>query len=163
MYKKHSRHIVPILKWRQPLDSAAPRQNQELEWKPKSWNNEFRFVFTRKKIKKPQKGPLQLDLFEPLDLNYEYKVIVTNKTETAKSVVLFHNGRGSQESIFGDAKTDTALGVIPCKRLLSNQVFTLASMMAHNFSREMQMIAHPVATRAKPKRPSALQENKTKP
>ena len=127
----------------------------ETQWKPESWNTQFRFVFTRKKVKKPQKGPLQLDLFEPLDLNYEYKVIVTNKTESAKSVVLFHNGRGSQESIFGDAKTDTALGVIPCKRLSSNQVFTLASMMAHNFSREMQMVAHPAATRAKPKRPSA--------
>ena len=127
----------------------------ETQWKSKSWNTEFRYVFTRKKIKKPQKGPLQLDLFEPLDLNYEYKVIVTNKIESAKSVVLFHNGRGSQESIFGDAKTDTALGVIPCKRLSSNQVFTIASMMAHNFSREMQMVAHPAATRAKPKRPSA--------
>ncbi len=34
-----------------------------------------------------------MDLFEPLDLNYEYKVIVTNKNESAKSVVLFHNGR----------------------------------------------------------------------
>ena len=127
----------------------------ETQWKPKSWNTEFRFVFTRKKIKTPQKGPLQLDLFEPLDLNYEYKVIVTNKTEAAKSVVLFHNGRGSQESIFGDAKTDTALGVIPCKRLSSNQIFTIASMMAHNFSREMQMVAHPAATHAKPKRPAA--------
>lgn len=53
----------------------------EIQWKPKSWNTEFRFVFTRKKIKKPQKGHLQLDLFKPLDLNYEYKVIVTNKNE----------------------------------------------------------------------------------
>jgi len=127
----------------------------ETQWKPKSWNAEFRYVFIKKKVKSPQKGPLQLDLFEPLNLNYEYKVIVTNKTESAKSVVLFHNGRGSQESIFGDAKTDTALGVIPCKRLSSNQVFTLASMMAHNFSKEMQMVAHPAVTRAKPKRPTA--------
>ena len=127
----------------------------ETQWKPETWNAEFRFVFTRKKIKKPQKGPLQLDLFVPLDLNYEYKVIATNKTESAKAVVLFHNGRGSQESIFGDAKTDNGLGVIPCKRLSSNQVFTLASMMAHNLSREMQMIAHPAARRTKPKRPSA--------
>lgn len=127
----------------------------ETQWKPKAWNTAFRFVFTRKKVKKQQKGPLQLDLFVPLDLDYEYKVIVTNKIESAKSVVLFHNGRGSQEAIFGDAKTDTALGVIPCKRLSSNQVFTLASMMAHNFSREMQMVAHPAATRAKPKRPAA--------
>ena len=127
----------------------------ETQWKPLSWNTEFRFVFTRKKVKKQQKGPLQLDLFVPLDSDYEYKVIVTNKTESAKSVVLFHNGRGSQEAIFGDAKTDTGLGVIPCKRLSSNQVFTLASMMAHNFSREMQMVAHPAASRVKPKRPAA--------
>jgi len=46
---------------------------------------------------------------------------------------------------------DIALGVIPCKRLSSNQVFTLAAIMAHNFSRGMQMVAHPVATRAKSK------------
>jgi hypothetical protein len=127
----------------------------ETQWKPKSWSTEFRFVFTRKKVKKPQKGALQLDLFEPVSRDYQYKVIVTNKTESAKAVVLFHNGRGSQESIFGNAKNDTALGVIPCKRLSANQVFTLASMMAHNFSKEMQMLAHPAATRAKSKRPTA--------
>lgn len=42
-----------------------------------------------------------------------------------------------------------------CKRLEANQVFTLASMMAHNFSREMQMVAHPAASKAKAKRPAA--------
>lgn len=127
----------------------------ETKWKPKSWNKEFRFVFTRKKHKKAFKGALQLDLFEPLDHEYQYKMFVTNKTESAKAVVLFHNGRGSQEAIFGNAKNSTALGNIPCKRLAANQVFTLSSMMAHNFSQEMQMIAHPAAGRAKPKRPSA--------
>jgi len=127
----------------------------ETQWKPKSWNTEFRFVFTRKKVKKPQKGALQLDLFEPVSRDYQYKVIVTNKTQSAKAVVLFHNGRGSQEAIFGNAKNDTALGIIPFKRLAANQVFTLASMMAHNFSKEMQMLAHPAAGRARPKRPAA--------
>lgn len=127
----------------------------ETSWKPKSWDTEFRFVFTRKKFKKARKGPLQLDLFEPVDRDYQYKVVVTNKIESAKAVVLFHNGRGSQESIFGNAKNDTALSVIPCKRLVANQVFTLSSMMAHNFSQEMQMLSHPAANRAKPKRPSA--------
>ncbi len=127
----------------------------ETHWKPKSWDTEFRFIFTRKKVKKALKGPLQLDLFEPVDREFQYKVVVTNKPETAKAVVLFHNGRGSQEAIFGNAKNDTALSVIPCKRLVANQVFTLSSMMAHNFSQEMQMIAQPAAGRAKPKRPSA--------
>ncbi|MCP4141389.1 MAG: hypothetical protein GY755_14090 [Chloroflexi bacterium] len=123
----------------------------ETQWKPKSWNTEFRFVFTIKKIKKALKGPLQLNLFEPVHREYQYKVVITNKTESAKAVVEFHNGRGSQEAIFGNAKTDTGLGVIPCKRLIANQVFTLSSMMVHNFSQEMQMIAHPASGRAKPK------------
>jgi len=35
-------------------------------------------------------------------------LIVTNKTESAKAVVLFHNGRGSQESIFGNANGGTS-------------------------------------------------------
>ena len=99
---------------------------------------------------------LQLHLFEPRDFDYYYKVIVTNKPESAKSVVLFHNGRGSQERIFGDAKNDAALNVIPSKRLAGNQLFTLCAMMAHNLSREVQILAAPAAaTRALPKRPAA--------
>jgi hypothetical protein len=126
----------------------------ETEWKPKSWHSTFRFIFTRKKTKKQHKGPLQLHLFEPRDFNYDYKVIVTNKTESAKSVVLYHNGRGSQEGIFGNAKTDAALSVIPTKRLAGNQIFTLCAMMAHNLSRELQMLATPSTPKALPKRPA---------
>ena len=124
-------------------------------WKPKSWDSSYRFIFTRKKNRKQYKGPLQLHLFEPRDYNFDYKVIVTNKKESAKSVVLFHNGRGSQEAIFGDAKTDAALDVIPTRRLAGNQIFTLCSMMAHNLARELQMLASPAMPRALPKRPSA--------
>ena len=113
------------------------------------------FCFFRQKNKKPHKGPLQLHLFEPRDFIYDYKVIVTNKTESAKSVVLFHNGRGSQERIFGDAKNDAALDVLASKRLCGNQVYTLCSMMAHNLSREIQMLAAPPAPRAGSKRPAA--------
>jgi hypothetical protein len=127
----------------------------ETAWKPKSWDSAFRFIFTRKKTKKQYKGPIQLHLFEPRDFNYDYKVIVTNKSESAKTVVLFHNGRGSQEAIFGDAKNDAALDVIPTKRLAGNQIFTLCAMMAHNLSRELQMLAAPSASKALPKRPAA--------
>ena len=126
----------------------------ETTWKPKSWITTYRFIFTRKRHKKQHKGPLQLDLFEPRDFNYDYKVIVTNKTESAKTVVLFHNGRGSQEAIFGDAKTDAALNVIPCRRLAGNQIFTICAMMAHNLSREIQMLAQPSASRSLAKRPA---------
>ena len=127
----------------------------EADWKPKSWDESFRFIFTRKKNKKQRKGPLQLQLFEPVDFNYDYKVTVTNKTESTKNVVLFHNGRGSQEAIFGDAKNDTGLDMIPCRRLAANQVFTISAMMAHNLSREIQMLAKPSTPRALAKRPAA--------
>jgi hypothetical protein len=127
----------------------------ETQWKPKSWDSAFRFIFTRRKTKKQHKGPLQLHLFEPRDFNYDYKVIVTNKSESAKNVILFHNGRGSQEAIFGDAKNNAALDVIPTKRLTGNQIFTLCTMMAHNLSRELQILAAPPAPKALPKRPAA--------
>jgi hypothetical protein len=127
----------------------------ETQWKPKSWNTSYRFIFIRRKNKKQHKGPLQLHLFEPRDFNFDYKVMVTNKTESAKSLVLFHNGRGSQEAIFGDAKNHAGLDVIPSRRLAGNQIFTLCAMMAHNLSREIQMLATPAPLRAKPKRPAA--------
>ena len=98
---------------------------------------------------------MQLKLFESADYNYDYKVIVTNKLESSKNVVLFHNDRGSQEAIFGDAKTDTALNVIPCRRLVANQVYTISAMMAHNLSRKIQVLAQPAAPRALAKRPAA--------
>jgi hypothetical protein len=127
----------------------------ETQWKPKSWSGCFRFIFTRKKTKRQHKGPMQLDLFEPRGFNFDYRVLVTNKGGSAKSVVLFHHGRGGQEAIFGDAKNDTALDAIPTKRLVGNQIFTLCAMMAHNLSRELQMLAAPAAARALPKRPAA--------
>ncbi len=126
----------------------------ETHWKPKSWDASYRFLFIRNKVKTQRKGPLQLHLFEPRDLHFDYKVIVTNKTESAKNVVLFHNGRGTQETIFGEAKTNAALDALPSRRLAGNQIFTLCAMMAHNLSREIQMLASSPAPRSLPKRPA---------
>ena len=39
----------------------------EVEWKPKKWDRTFRHVCVRTKRKVQRKGPLQLDLFEPVD------------------------------------------------------------------------------------------------
>ena len=128
-----------------------------INWKPQSWDTSYRFIFTHRKTRKQHKGPIQLDLFEPRDVNFDYKVIVTNKREAAKAVVLSHNGRGSQEAIFGDTKTNCGLSVIATRKPAGNQIFTLCSMMAHNLSRQIQMIAAPAALRAMPKRPAALE------
>lgn len=127
----------------------------ECEWKPKSWTEDcVRLVLVRQCRRVQQKGPLQLDLFEPVDFVYEYQVIATNKTGSAKAVVYFHHGRGSQEKIFGESKQHAALEVLPSHWLHGNQVFTLAAMMAHNLGRELQMWLTTPLRRAQPKRPT---------
>jgi len=78
---------------------------------------------------------------------------VTNKTGSAKKVVLFHKGRGSWEGILGDAKNNAALDVIHSGPSAGNQIFTLCTMMiTQNLSREKQTRAAPSAQQAIPKR-----------
>ena len=52
----------------------------EMTWRPKKWELPARFVFLRQKSLLRRPGPLQLDLFEPRTTEYQYKVLVTNKT-----------------------------------------------------------------------------------
>ena len=126
----------------------------ESEWKPKSWDDSYRFLFVRTRKLVRRKGPLQLDLFIPRDFEYEYSVIATNKTTTARNVVEFHHGRGTQEKLLGEAKQHAALDVIAGRRLSTNRVFSLIGMLAHNLSREMQMIAAAPERGTLPKRPA---------
>lgn len=111
----------------------------ESDCKPDRWNRSYRVLVIRKRVRKQVKGPLQLDLFKPLAQDFEYKVIATNMEGDARDILLFHNGRGSQEKLFGEAKQHAALDVIASRRKVANQVFTLAGMLAHNLGRELQM------------------------
>ena len=115
----------------------------ELEWKPQSWARPARFVCVRTRVARRQAGPLQLDLFIPHDRGYEFKVIVTNKAVSAATVLAFHNGRGAQEAIFAQLKTQCQIDYVPCRRLVGNQIFLLAGVMAHNLGRELQMATRP--------------------
>jgi hypothetical protein len=124
------------------------------DWQAKCWDERYRFLFLRQKKQVRYKGPLQLDLYRPKDFDYDYKVIVTNKKSKAKSVLQFHNGRGVQEKLFGEGQQHTALGVIPTRRKIANQTFTIAGMLAHNLSRELQMAADLPALRQTAKRNS---------
>ena len=127
----------------------------ESDWKPASWPATYRFLFVRHKVQRQGKEPLQLDLFEPRDFDYDYRVVVTNKIASARSVLLFHQGRGSQEGIFAEAKQHAGLDLIPTRRLAGNQMITLCAMLAHNLGRQMQMLANPPSTYARAKRPAA--------
>ena len=81
-------------------------------------------------------------MFEPRDHKYEYKVIVTNKSVGPKKVLFFHNGRGSQEGIFGEAKTDCKIEYVPVRSLNGNQLYCIAGMITHNLSREIQIASN---------------------
>lgn len=108
-------------------------------WKPHCWDSRFRFIFIRTKTKKQQKGPVQLDLFVPYDTGYDFKVIVTNKTISAKRVAAYHEGRGSQEGIFAELKSHCHQDYIPVRSQCGNQLYLLAGLFAHNLMRELQM------------------------
>lgn len=111
----------------------------ECDWKPESWLIGFRILVIRQKKAVPTKGPLQLDLFEPKSREYQYQVIVTNKTTSARHVMEFHHGRGSQEGIFAETKSHCQLEYIPVRTLCGNQTYCLSAILAHNLTRELQM------------------------
>jgi len=125
--------------WWATRGSAGRGSHFEKRWKPKSWEQRARFLFIRNQVKTQAKAPVQLDLFEPVEEGYEFKVIVTNKKGLAGTVVRYHEGRGYQEKIFGEMKSQVQMDYIPARRRAANEVYLLCSMMAHNLARELQM------------------------
>ncbi|MCP4271365.1 MAG: IS1380 family transposase [Gammaproteobacteria bacterium] len=113
------------------------------KWKPKKWDSKYRFIFIRQKVKKLYKEPIQLDMFIPSEYGYDFKVIVTNKETTAKKVLMFHNGRGSQEGVFGELKSQGQMDYIAVRKLHGNQLYMMSAIMAHNLNREIQMLLKP--------------------
>lgn len=119
----------------------------ETQWKPKSWPRAFRFLLFRTRTKQQRKGPVQLDLFEPYQEGYEFKVTVTNKALGAAALAEYHGGRGSQEGVFGELKTQCQMDYIPVRTRAGNETYLLASLFAFNLIRELQMqLAPPVRT-----------------
>jgi hypothetical protein len=110
--------------------------------KPSSWNDRYRFVFIRSQNRQQMKGAIQLDLFIPYDYGYDFKVIVTNKPLSAKKALSFHNGRGAQEGVFAELKSQTQMDYVPTRRKAGNQVYLLSAVLAHNLNREMQMLCY---------------------
>ena len=106
----------------------------------KSWSiPRHRFIFVRQSCKVQNKEPLQLDLFLPHDFDYQYKAVVTNKSSGADNVVAYHEGRGSQEGLFAELKSQAALGYIPCNTWNANKLYMLCNVIAHNLTKELQM------------------------
>jgi len=111
----------------------------ETQWKPKSWDRRHRFVCIRQRSRKQHKEPVQLNLFIPYEYGYDFKVIITNKQFSAKKVLTYHNGRGAQEGLFAELKSQTQMDYVPTRNRAGNQVYLISAMLAHNLNREMQM------------------------
>src|SRR5690606_39747017 len=103
----------------------------------------YRCVGLRRRVRQPQAGPIQLDLFQPTDREYEFKVVLTNKDVGAQSILDYHDGRGAQEGHFAELKTDLPMEYLPSRRLVGNQVWLLSTLLAHALTRELQMCAAP--------------------
>jgi hypothetical protein len=112
----------------------------ELKWKPKAWSRRYRFLFVRSRSVIRDKEPVQLDLFVPQVYGYEFKVVITNKKIRAREVIRFHNGRGAQEGVFAELKSQGQLDYVPTQTLAGNQVFLLATVLAYNLNRDLQMV-----------------------
>jgi len=72
-------------------------------------------------------------------LDILYKVIVTNKSTKTRNVVEYHEGRGTQEGLFAELKTEAAMSYVPCNSWNANKIFLLSNVVAHNLTRELQM------------------------
>lgn len=115
----------------------------ENNWKPKKWNDRYRFLFIRQRVRRQHKEPVQLDLFIPYECGFDFKVIITNKLSSAKKILAFHNGRGEQEGIFAELKSHCQMDYVPVKTKVGNQIYLLSAVLAHNLARELQMLANP--------------------
>jgi hypothetical protein len=115
----------------------------ECSWKPKKWSTRYRFLFLRQRCKELHREPIQLDLFIPHTYGYQYTVIVTNKTIGMRKVLRFHHGRGCQEKLFGELKSQSQMDYIAVRRLSGNQLYLMTAILAHNLTRELQMRTEP--------------------
>ncbi len=144
-------HVEKRQRWSY-LDGAC--DYFQLQWKPKSWKRKRRFVVVRQASKVQQKQPVQLYLFVPSDYEWEFKIILTNKRLTPKKLVEYHNGRGSQESIFAELKSCNQMDYVSTRTWAGNQVYLLSTLIAHNLSKELQMLTQLAERQTQAKRPT---------
>jgi hypothetical protein len=116
----------------------------ETSWAPGCWTRRYRVLLLRHRVRTLNREPIQLELFVPHAPGYEYKAVITNKTGLAKRILLFHNGRGTQESLFSELKGQCQMDYVPTRRLAGNQLYFLSAVVAHNLFREMEMLRNGV-------------------
>jgi hypothetical protein len=90
-------------------------------------------------VHRKKKGQRSYYPFIPYEYGHDFKEIVTNKPVCAKKALSFHNGRGAQEGVFFELKSQTQMDYIPTRKKAGNQVYLLSAVLAHNLNREIQI------------------------
>lgn len=141
-------------RWKSLGGAGQYRAAFSRQWKPACWSCKRRFLFVRTANPRQTKGALQLDLFEPRAFEYDYKCVLTNKRCGIKTAVRFLEGRGQQENVFSELKSQGALAYVPCRRQLANRTCLLCAILAHNLGRELQMRTWDKLRHTQPTRPA---------
>jgi len=113
----------------------------EMSWKPKCWDQKYRFLRIRQRCKEIFKGPILLDFFIPGEYGFAFKVIVTNKSCGMRKLMRFHHSRGSQGREFSELKSQVQMNYIPVRKLYGNQLYLMVTVLAHILTKELQIIA----------------------
>ena len=67
-------------------------------------------------------------------------------------MLIYHNGRGAQEGLFAELKSQIQMDYVPTRCQAGNRAFLMAAVLAHNLNRELQMHCHPMARKTTDKR-----------
>jgi hypothetical protein len=94
----------------------------ESSWSPQRWTRTFRVLLLRYRVQTLNREPIQLELFVPHQPGYEFKAVITNKHGSARRILLFHNGRGTQENLISEFKGQCQMDYVPTRRLAGNEL-----------------------------------------
>lgn len=81
---------------------------------------------------------LQAELFDPDP--YCYRVIATNREESAVQVVSLHNERGTVENFIKELKDGFGLNWLPCGETYANAVFFRIGVIAYNLFLALKLL-----------------------
>ena len=129
-----------------PSPKTDADEQCEFEYQPRGWSKTYRFVALRydkaaREAQKKGKKPRQVDpeneaeqyqLFDTAP--YEYRVFVTNMTDSIAYVVWFYRQRAGAENLIKEANADAGLAAIPSARFDTNQIHFQLAMLAYNLN-----------------------------
>jgi len=147
---KTSRLVEQLEKadWKKSRKTDADEEC-EFDYQPQGWAKAYRFVALRyekaPETRKPAKSKRgqhseaaeekdreQYQLFDTAP--YEYRVFVTNMTDTVAYVVWFYRQRAGAENLIKEANAEAGLAAIPSKRFDTNQIHFQLAMLAYNLN-----------------------------